>query len=190
MLPIGKAFRNTSVFLLDEDGKLVEKLRTGVIGEICVRGTCLALGYYHNEEKTKEAFVQNPLNKDYPERIYRTGDLGYYDEEGNLFFASRMDFQIKHMGHRIELGEIEVAVNALDFIDVGCCIFDDKREKIVLCYQSKEACDKQIVRELARVLPKFMWPQKFKHFEQLPMNKNSKLDRVLLKEICCKEGAE
>ena len=117
-------------------------------------------------------------------------DLGYYDEEGNLFFASRKDFQIKHMGHRIELGEIEVAVNALDFIDVGCCIFDDKREKIVLCYQSKEACDKQIVRELARVLPKFMWPQKFKHFEQLPMNKNSKLDRVLLKEICCKEGAE
>ena len=94
------------------------------------------------------------------------------------------------MGHRIELGEIEVAVNALDFIDVGCCIFDEKREKIVLCYQSKEACDKQIVRELARVLPKFMWPQKFKHFEQLPMNKNSKLDRVLLKEICCKEGAE
>lgn len=190
VLPIGKAFRNTSVFLLDEDGKQVEKLRTGVIGEICVRGTCLALGYYHNEEKTKEAFVQNPLNKDYPERIYRTGDLGYYDEEGNLFFASRKDFQIKHMGHRIELGEIEVAVNALDFIDVGCCIFDEKREKIVLCYQSKEACDKQIVRELAKVLPKFMWPQKFKHFEQLPMNKNSKLDRVLLKDICCKEGAE
>lgn len=190
LLPIGKAFRNTEVFLLNEQNELIPVIQSEVTGEICVRGTCLALGYYHNEEKTKEAFVQNPLNKYYPERIYRTGDLGYYDEEGNLFFASRRDFQIKHMGHRIELGEIEVAVNALDFVDVGCCIYDDRKEKIILCYQAKEACDKQIIRELARSLPKFMWPQKFKHFEQLPMNKNSKLDRVLLKELCCREGAE
>lgn len=190
VLPIGKAFRNTEVFLLNEQNELILTTQPEVTGEICVKGSCLALGYYHNEEKTKEAFVQNPLNKYYPERIYRTGDLGYYDKEGNLFFASRRDFQIKHMGHRIELGEIEVAVNALDFVDVGCCIFDEKKEKIILCYQAKEACDKQIIRELARVLPKFMWPQKFKHFEQLPMNKNSKLDRVLLKELCCKKGAE
>lgn len=190
VLPIGKAFRNTEVFLLNEQNELIPVTQPEVTGEICVRGTCLALGYYHNEEKTKEAFVQNPLNKYYPERIYRTGDLGYYDGEGNLFFASRRDFQIKHMGHRIELGEIEVAVNALDFVDVGCCIFDEKKEKIILCYQSKEVCDKQIIRELARSLPKFMWPQKFKHFEQIPMNKNSKLDRVLLKELCCREGAE
>ena len=89
------------------------------------------------------------------------------------------------MGHRIELGEIEVAVNAIDFVDVGCCIFDEKKEKILLCYQAKEACDKQIVRELAKSLPKFMWPQKFVHFESIPMNKNSKIDRVLLKEKYC-----
>ena len=152
-----------------------------------MKGTCLALGYYNNPEKTSEAFVQNPLNDKYPERIYRTGDLGYYDQEGNLFFASRKDFQIKHMGHRIELGEIEVAVNALDFVDVGCCIFDQKKEKIILCYQSREACDKLIIKELAKTLPKFMWPQKFRHFEQLPMNKNSKIDRVYLKEICCEQ---
>lgn len=190
VLPIGKAFRNTTVFLLNEQNEQISEKSQGVVGEICVKGTCLALGYYNNEEKTQEAFVQNPLNRFYPERIYRTGDLGYYDEEGNLFFASRKDFQIKHMGHRIELGEIEVAVNALDFIDVGCCVFDEKREKIILCYQSKEACDKLIVKELAKVLPKFMWPQQFRHFEQLPMNKNSKLDRVLLKKLCCEEGAE
>lgn len=187
VLPIGTAFRNTEVFLLDEEKHLISRENAGKTGEICVKGTCLALGYYNNPEKTLEAFVQNPLNDKYPERIYRTGDLGYYDQEGNLFFASRKDFQIKHMGHRIELGEIEVAVNALDFVDVGCCIFDQKKEKIILCYQSREACDKLIIKELAKTLPKFMWPQKFRHFEQLPMNKNSKIDRVYLKEICCEQ---
>ena len=185
VLPIGKAFKNTKVFLLDENNKQIVVTTPNVTGEICVKGTCLAHGYFNNGEKTKEAFVQNPLNTMYPERIYRTGDLGYYSEQGDLYFASRKDYQIKHMGHRIELGEIEVAVNAIDFVDVGCCIFDEKKEKILLCYQAKEACDKQIVRELAKSLPKFMWPQKFVHFESIPMNKNSKIDRVLLKEKYC-----
>lgn len=185
VLPIGKSFKNTQVFLLDEKGREVTGKTPDVIGEICVKGTCLALGYFNNEEKTKEAFVQNPLNTMYPERIYKTGDLGFYGADNNIYFASRKDYQIKHMGHRIELGEIEVAVNALEFVDVGCCIFDEKREKIILCYQAKEACDKQIIRELAKALPKFMWPQRFAFYEQIPMNKNSKIDRVYLKEQVC-----
>lgn len=81
----------------------------GKQGEICVVGTALALGYYRNEEKTSQAFVQNPLNDCYPELMYRTGDLGRYDEQGDLYYITRKDFQIKHMGHRIELGEIEVS---------------------------------------------------------------------------------
>jgi len=183
-LPIGHAFRNTGLFLLDlETGEQVAA--PDKIGEICVKGTCLATGYYNNPEKTAEVFVQNPLQKAYPEVIYKTGDLGRFDETGTLYFAARKDHQIKHMGHRIELGEIEVAVNALDFIDVGCCIYDNKNEKIILCYQSKEPCDKEIVKALAGSLPKFMWPNRYLHFEQLPMNKNSKIDRVLLKEKYC-----
>lgn len=183
-LPIGQAFRNTGLFLLDlETGKQV----TGYsqIGEICVKGTCLAAGYYNNQEKTEEVFVQNPLQNAYLEVIYKTGDLGRFDETGVLYFAARKDHQIKHMGHRIELGEIEVAVNALDFIDVGCCIYNNKSEKIILCYQSKEPCDKEIVKALAGSLPKFMWPNRYIYFEQIPMNKNSKIDRVLLKEKYC-----
>ncbi len=74
-------------------------------------GLAVTLGYYHNPEKTREAFVQNPLNDAYPEIIYRTGDLGRYNEQGELIFISRKDYQIKHMGHRIELGEIEAIVN-------------------------------------------------------------------------------
>ena len=183
VLPIGQPFRNTQVFLLDEQSKLITD--NGEIGEICVKGSCLALGYYNNVEKTEEVFVQNPLNDVYPEKIYRTGDLGYYNEQGELFFSSRKDFQIKHMGHRIELGEIEVAVNAIEFIDAGCCIYDEKSEKIVLCYQAVETCDKAIVKELAKVLPKFMWPNRYVHLNKMPMNKNSKIDRVLLKEKYC-----
>ena len=183
-LPIGKAFKNTGMFLLEQDtGKLVTE--ADKIGEICVKGTCLSPGYYNNPERTKEAFVQNPLQNVYPEIIYKTGDLGRYDEDGILYFAARKDYQIKHMGHRIELGEIEVAVNALPFIDVGCCIYDEKSEKIVLCYQAKEPCERQIVKELAVSLPKFMWPNKYVYYDKLPMNKNSKIDRVLLKEKYC-----
>lgn len=180
-LPIGKAFRNTEMFLMDQEtGRRISE--QGKIGEICVRGTCLAMGYYHNPEKTAEAFVQNPLQNAYPEMIYKTGDLGYYAETGEMMFVGRKDFQIKHMGHRIELGEIETVVNALPFIDVGCCIYDEAGEKIVLCYQAAEACDKRIVQGLSEMLPKFMWPNRYLFFEQMPLNKNGKIDRTLLKE--------
>ena len=81
-LPIGRPFRNTGILLLDSDDKLVTNPYTE--GEICVKGSSLALGYYNNEEKTAAAFVQNPLNSHYPEIIYRTGDIAYYNEDGLL----------------------------------------------------------------------------------------------------------
>lgn len=180
-LPIGKPFRNTGLFLWDNEEQRQIK-NPGEIGEICVKGTCLAAGYYNNQEKTAEVFIQNPTQNDYPEIVYKTGDLGRFDESGLLYFAARKDYQIKHMGHRIELGEIEVAVNSLDFVDVGCCIYDERSEKIVLCYQTKAPCDREIVKALSKCLPKFMWPNRYVHYERLPMNKNSKIDRVLLKE--------
>ena len=185
-LPIGVPFNNTGLFLLKQGTDSLIETKNEV-GEICVKGTCLAAGYYNNPEKTKEVFVQNPVQNLYPELIYRTGDLGFYGECGLLYFAARKDYQIKHMGHRIELGEVEVAVNALDFVEAGICVYDDKKEKIVLCYQSREACDKEIVKALSKSLPKFMWPNRYIHFEQLPLNKNSKIDRVFLKEHYCEK---
>lgn len=181
ILPIGKAFRNTEIFLLDQETgrRITENGRTG---ELCVRGTCLAMGYYNNPEKTAEAFVQSPMQSAYPEKIYKTGDLGYYAENGELVFIGRRDFQIKHMGHRIELGEIEAAVNALAFIDVGCCIYDEPHEKIVLCYQAAEPCDKRIVQGLSEMPPKFMWPNRYLFFDRMPVNKNGKIDRPYLKK--------
>ena len=127
-IPIGQPFHNTEILLLDENNK---PAKPGEPGEICIRGTSVTLGYYHNPEKTRESFVQNPLNDAYPEIIYRTGDLAKYNERGELCFLSRKDYQIKHMGHRIELGEIEVVVNMKDGIKSACCIFDDDKKKIL-----------------------------------------------------------
>lgn len=187
-LPIGVPFRNTQILLLDtEKNTLIEEAE--VQGEICVRGTSLALGYYNAAEKTKEAFCPNPLNSAYEEKIYRTGDLGFYNKEGLLMFTSRKDHQIKHMGHRIELGEIEVVVNAIDYIDAAVCVFDEKREKIVLFYQpnsgkerfeSTKELERDIVKNLGKKMQKFMWPNVYVCYDKLPLNKNGKIDRVKL----------
>jgi len=177
-LPIGKAFANTRVMLRDEGGNWIAGCNQ--IGEICVTGTCLALGYWNNPQKTQESFVRNTAITAYESRMYATGDLGYFNEDGDIVFASRKDFQIKHMGHRIELGEIEVALNAIPFLTVSCCLYDKEAEKIVCFYQAEQECKSQIVAALAKKLPKYMWPNVYVHYETLPLNKNSKIDRVLL----------
>ncbi len=177
-LPIGVPFRNTDILLLDGDTLIDEPEKTG---EICVRGTSLAHGYYRNADKTAQAFCQNPLNDCYPELIYRTGDLAKKGADGLYYFVSRKDYQIKHMGHRIELGEIEIVVNALDFVDAACCIYDEKEEKIVLFYQSAEKCDSDLLKQVGKTLPKYMLPNRLIHMTSLPMTKNAKIDRVKLK---------
>ena len=178
-LPIGIPFKNTDILLLDGD-EPIEK--ADVTGEICVRGTSLALGYYNNAQKTAEAFCQNPCNPFYPELIYRTGDLAKYGEDGLLYFVSRKDYQIKHMGHRIELSEIEIAVNSLPFVEAACCVYDTEEEKIVLFYQSKQQCDREVLKEAGNILPKYMLPNRLVQMTALPMTKNAKIDRIALKK--------
>ena len=176
-LPIGKPFQNTAILLLDENGNPVA---AGERGEICVRGSCLALGYYNNKDATDAKFIKNPLEKNFHERIYKTGDIGAYNKEGDLLFFGRNDHQIKHMGHRIELSEIELAVNALSCIDFGCCIYDEEGEKILLFYQANAQKDREIALALRAVLPSYMLPRKMLWREKLPLNKNGKIDRIAL----------
>lgn len=177
-LPMGKAFPNERVFLLDDNDKLIDSSREGVTGEICVSGTAVTLGYFNNREKTNQAFVQNPLNDNFNEIIYRTGDLGYYNKDGQLCFSSRKDFQIKHMGHRIELGEIEMAINAIDNVLRACCIFDKDANKILGFYEG-DTDKKTIMHELMQKLPKFMIPSEFIQVT-MPITKNGKIDRKVL----------
>jgi acyl-coenzyme A synthetase/AMP-(fatty) acid ligase len=165
--------------LIDDNNLIADP---GSKGEICVRGTSLALGYYGNADKTSLAFVQNPLNGFYPDIIYRTGDLGCYNELGELMYLGRKDHQIKYLGHRIELSEIEAAVNNLEFVKAGCCFYDERKEKIVLFYQSDKKCDGEIAAALLELLPKYMVPKRMIHYNALPLNKNSKINRTLLIE--------
>ena len=114
--------------------------------------------------------------------MYRTGDLGYYDGAGELCFASRKDFQIKHMGHRIELGEIESALEKVEQIRRSCCLFDEKRNKIVCCYQGTIG-KKEISIEAGKYLPDYMVPNIFRQMDELPITKNGKIDRNGLKAL-------
>ncbi|USG65730.1 amino acid adenylation domain-containing protein [Brevibacillus ruminantium] len=178
-LPMGIPCKNTDILVLNEQNNLVE---VGEIGEVCVRGTSLALGYYNNPEKTAEVFVQNPLNKSYTEIIYRTGDLAKYNHRGELLYVSRKDFQIKHMGHRIELGEIETVVSSLENINLCCCIYDSVKSKIILFYQGQADRD-YIMEKIKHILPKYMIPNVFQRLDEMPINNNGKIDRLKLKEL-------
>ena len=174
-IPVGRPFDNTDIILLNDENKRAET------GEICIRGTCLTMGYYNNPEKTAEAFVQNPLNKAYPELIYRTGDIGRYNESGELCFVCRKDNQIKHMGHRIELGEIEAGAQKCDGVRRAACVYDAEGKRIVLFYVG-ELTDSELLKALSEYLPRYMLPSVVVRLDALPLTDNGKTDRRSLKE--------
>lgn len=182
-LPIGKACKNTGILVLNEENKLVG---TDEAGELCVKGTCLSLGYYGDFEKSGHAFVQNPLNCRYRDLIYRTGDIVKYNERGELIYLCRKDSQIKYQGHRIELGEIDSAGYAIDGIRQACAVFD--REKIIFyCSVLSKITEKEIYAQLRKKLPKYMLPKVIRILEDIPLNINGKIDRVKLKEMSKEE---
>lgn len=178
-VPIGKAFPNEHVFLLSEDNK--EVTDEDEAGEICVRGTALALGYYKAKEQTDKNFVQNPLNDAYIDMIYRTGDLGKYNANGEIVFSGRKDFQIKHMGHRIELEEVEAAMAKIEGIERVCCVFDDVKSKLYGFYIG-DMDKKELHRRMSEKLPAFMIPNALRKVEDMPLTKNGKIDRKQLLE--------
>ena len=184
-IPMGQAFPNEDVFLLDGEDHLVTA--PNVVGEVCVRGSALALGYYRNPEQTAKAFPNNPLNPCYPERIYRTGDLARYSSLGELHFCGRKDFQIKHMGHRIELEEIERAVSNLSGVHRCCCVFHSEKRRLYAFYQG-ELTPKELRLQLLPTLPPYMIPNVFRQVEQFPLNKNGKIDRTLLMKGAVSRG--
>lgn len=178
VLPLGMACENSEILLLTEDGRVANVNETG---EICILGQCLSSGYYNNSEKTNVSFVQNPINNNWNEKMYRTGDLAYVNEQGNMIFAGRKDFQIKRLGHRIELGEIENAILAVKGIENACCIFDENKSEIIVVYAG-DVSKEQLGDNMAKRLPQYMMPSRFENVKTMPMNINGKIDRVKLKK--------
>ena len=165
-LPIGGPCANTRIYLID--------------GELCVGGTCLSPGYYNAPEKTEAVFVQNPLRKQIPEIIYKTGDLAEYNERGELMFLGRKDSQIKRNGYRIELGEIECVLNTVENVVLGCCWYEAEQEQIVAAYTG-EASEKEVKAALKKALPRYMLPDRILRCEEMPRTGSGKIDRMVLK---------
>lgn len=184
-IPIGRPCLNKQVLLLDDDLKPVKQ---GEVGEICVRGIGLAKGYYNDPQKTMEVFVQNP-NSPYPDRIYRTGDLGTADRKGVITFVSRKDGQIKHMGYRIELGEIELAVGGMTDVRDCACLHRGATDEVICIFEGP-GDESRILFHLRHALPKYMIPNKFIKLEHLPRTPNGKIDRMLLKKLYLEPATE
>ncbi|EPI3059299.1 amino acid adenylation domain-containing protein [Campylobacter upsaliensis] len=174
LLPIGKACKNTELLVFDENKNFINE--AGKKGELYVRGTSLSLGYYNDIEKTKAAFIQNPLHHNYLDLLYKTGDIVAYNEFGELLCYGRLDNQIKFKGHRIELGEIEAVLNSHEKIKNSACIFKD--DKLIAFYESEEELD--LKGFCKQKLPPYMIASSFVRVEKFALNANGKIDRKVL----------
>jgi acyl-coenzyme A synthetase/AMP-(fatty) acid ligase len=182
-IPIGYPYRNTDILILDDTDKLITD--SEVEGELCVRGTSLAMGYYNNPEKTATAFVQNPLNHSYPEIIYRTGDIVCINPLGEIVFKGRKDNIVKHSGYRTDLGEIEhVIINTLKLVKNGCIVYNFQKKEITLFYEAEDEISPSDFRKKIGIeLPRYMIPSVYHRLEQLKRNTNGKIDRLYYKNL-------
>lgn len=181
--PLGSIAANFSYLILNDENKMVSG---GELGELCLVGPNVGLGYYNDSERTAVSFVQNPYNEAFREIIYKTGDLVRLDPaDGKLYIHGRKDNQVKHMGYRIELEEIENALHRLEAVSEAIAIHTniDGLSRIVAVLALRESVsDDQLRLNLRKLLPDYMIPSVFYYEEILPKNPNGKVDRKLLKE--------
>ncbi len=187
-IPVGKPFPNFEVFVLDEEGQFVEN--PGGEGELYVQGPTVALGYWGDEERTREKFVPDPRLPSSSECVYRTGDLVRFDENKNLIFSGRKDHLVKSRGYRIELDEVEVALNIHPSVRQAAAVAvpdEIMGNRIVACLSLQEGADadaKEILHHCSRIIPHYMVPEAALFFLDLPRNTNGKVDRKkLLREV-------
>ena len=181
--PVGKAHPRMQFHLIDESGVILHD--TNQRGEICMYGACVTRGYLGDAEKTKQAYIELDGH-----RTFRTQDLGYVDEDGNLFIVGRMGSTVKVAGYRIDLGEVEVAAASLPGAYLACCFvaeIGEGHQELWLAIEPKEI-DTQldiflIKKGLRASLPAYMVPKRIFMIEALPRNANAKIDRKAIKEM-------
>jgi D-alanine--poly(phosphoribitol) ligase subunit 1 len=178
--PLGGLADHFSQHILDDD----VQVPVGEVGELCLGGCCVGLGYFNRPDLTAAAFVQNPANHTFREIIYRTGDLVRVDpRDGKLYFIGRRDFQVKHMGYRIELEEIQHALMEIEGVDEAAVLHHQAGEvsELVAVIATKQTLSVTNIRkELLDRIPKYMIPSKFHIVERMPKNANGKTDRAML----------
>lgn len=179
-LPIGTSCANMRIHILTEDNR---EAGVNEQGELCIVGSGLALGYWNAPEITEKVFVNNPLQSNVPQRMYRSGDLAYRTEEGLIMFQGRKDNQVKIRGNRIELGEVESAAMCVPGVENVCAVLDQQKQQIVLFLETKtEFPLRRFNMELKKYIPNYMFPGKLVCMDQLPHTPNDKIDRVTLKD--------
>jgi amino acid adenylation domain-containing protein len=182
-ITIGKPIDNTQVYLRDAAGRLVPP---GVAGEIWIGGQGVALGYHDRPELTSERFVPDPYSAHTGAKLYRTGDLGRWRDDGRLEHLGRLDQQVKIRGFRIELGEIEVVLGAHPAIRQAVVVAraaspSDLRLVAYVVYQQGEDLTVSEVRRYLRgELPDYMIPSLVVALDAVPLTPNGKVDRAAL----------
>lgn len=181
LLPLGPMAPNFYGLVLDENGNQVKE---GTIGELCIGGPNVGIGYYNNLEKTESAFIKDPTIKNYERIMYKSGDLVKENTEGMLFFCGRKDNQIKKMGYRIELEEIENALNSINTV-LECAVIyidNEKYRSKIMAFVRSEAEEKELKENLKKKLPLYMIPDAYHYVEALPKNQNGKINRIALRK--------
>lgn len=177
---LGHLIPNFRGYVLDDD----QEVERGELGELCLGGPCVGLGYYNQPEQTSKAFVQNPLNPSFREILYRTGDLVRQDPASGYYsFVGRKDLQIKHQGYRIELEEIQNAFISLDGVDEAVVLHRKSggSSRLIAVVASTAGLDpKNLKRDVAALIPQYMLPEKILVMSHLPKNANGKTDRQRL----------
>ncbi|MCL2628834.1 MAG: amino acid adenylation domain-containing protein [Oscillospiraceae bacterium] len=178
-VPIGRSLANTQIYILDKN---LQPMPIGAVGELCISGDGVGRGYLNRPELTAEKFVLNPFISG--KRMYKTGDLARWREDGQLEYIGRMDNQVKIRGLRIELGEIETAItNSADVRQIAVVDKKDETGRQYICayYISENELDEKMLRtELAKTLPRYMIPHYFIRLEVFPTTSSGKTDRKSL----------
>lgn len=181
--PIGRAVGNRRVYVLDPD---LNPCPIGVTGELYIAGEGMARGYIGKPDITADRFIPDPFSKE-GGRLYRSGDLTRWREDGTVEFVGRVDHQVKLRGYRIELGEIEAALLEQDGVGEALVVLRDDeatKQKILVAYivpkQGQELESADIHSALERALPAYMVPSAIVPLKSMPINPNSKLDRFAL----------
>jgi D-alanine--poly(phosphoribitol) ligase subunit 1 len=188
-IPIGYPSNSSKILLLDFNENELKKSslikKSDTIGEIFIGGECLSLGYWKNFELTNQKFINNPHNADYQDKIYRTGDLGKYDENGRLIFIGRNDSQIKFRGYRIELGDIEAATESIESVSKCCAFFLDSTSLLAIAVEStnKLLNKADVFAALKNLIPSYMIPKKILIIAEFPLTETGKIDKLKLKKV-------
>ncbi len=180
-IPIGRPIANTQIYILNSDFNLQP---VGLAGELCIGGVNVALGYINQEDLTKERFLDNPFGEG---KMYRTGDLAKWDQNGNVIFLGRKDFQVKIKGFRIELSEIENCLTENHNLnDASVLVIQDKfgeNKLVAFCVESQPISAEEIQAYLKSFLPDYMVPADFHFLDKLPLTYNGKVDRKKLESL-------